>query len=204
MFHGCYTGNVSVRPAPLPVSGSCSAGITGTNEIKPIDPRLLDLLHAITQTLETSRPFHIVSGYRSPVTNARLRANGGLNTGVARHSLHMDGKAADIRVPGTALAALRPVATRVKKGGVGYYPALQFVHVDTGRVRYWQGAAVRRQASRSSTCGTRRQSKSESRPGPRASTAARARAAASRSPATSTCWHTGANGRRYCEPRVSM
>jgi uncharacterized protein YcbK (DUF882 family) len=107
------------------------------NEIKPIDPKLLDLLHELGGTLETDQPFHIISGYRSSQTNAMLRERGGRQTGVASHSLHMDGKAIDIRVPGVKLDYLRGAARSLKLGGVGYYPASNFVHVDTGRVRYW-------------------------------------------------------------------
>jgi uncharacterized protein YcbK (DUF882 family) len=107
------------------------------NEVKPIDPHLLDLLHELGGTLETDRPFHIISGYRSPHTNALLRERGGASTGVAPHSLHMDGRAIDIRIPGVKLDDLRAAARSLKLGGVGYYPASNFVHVDTGRVRFW-------------------------------------------------------------------
>jgi uncharacterized protein YcbK (DUF882 family) len=107
------------------------------NEIKPIDPKLLDLLHELHGTLEVDQPFHIISGYRSPATNAMLRARGGEHTGVASGSLHMVGQAIDIRVPGVGLDNLRAAARSLKLGGVGYYPSSNFVHVDTGRVRYW-------------------------------------------------------------------
>jgi uncharacterized protein YcbK (DUF882 family) len=105
-----------------------------TDEVKPIDLQLLDLLRAIGAELETSEPFHIISGYRSPATNAYLHR---LSEGVATHSLHLDGKAADIRVPGRDLSLVRRVALRLQGGGVGYYPSANFVHVDVGRVRYW-------------------------------------------------------------------
>ena len=107
------------------------------NEVKPIDPRLLDLLHELGGTLEVDAPFHIISGYRSPATNAMLRERGGAHTGVATQSLHMVGKAVDIRVPGVKLDDLRAAAGSLKLGGVGFYPTSNFVHVDTGRVRYW-------------------------------------------------------------------
>lgn len=107
------------------------------NEIKPIDPKLLDLLHELSGTLETDQPFHIISGYRSPNTNTMLRDRGGAHTGVASHSLHMVGQAIDIRVPGVTLDHLRGAARSLKIGGVGYYPDSNFVHVDVGRVRYW-------------------------------------------------------------------
>jgi uncharacterized protein YcbK (DUF882 family) len=107
------------------------------NAVKPIDPRVYDLLHELGGTLETDQPFHIISGYRSPHTNALLRERGGASTGVASHSLHMVGQAIDIRVPGVKLDHLRNAATSLKIGGVGFYPDLNFVHVDVGRVRYW-------------------------------------------------------------------
>jgi uncharacterized protein YcbK (DUF882 family) len=108
-----------------------------TNQEKPIDPKLFDLLHELSKELGTETPFHIISGYRSPVTNAMLRERGGAHTGVATNSLHMVGKAIDIRVPSVKLKNLREAAASLKRGGVGYYPSSDFVHVDTGRVRYW-------------------------------------------------------------------
>jgi len=107
------------------------------NESRPIDPHLFDLLHELSGTLETDQPFHIISGYRSPATNTLLRESGGSHSGVASGSLHMIGKAIDIRVPGVKLDHLRGAARSLKLGGVGYYPSSNFVHVDTGRVRYW-------------------------------------------------------------------
>lgn len=107
------------------------------NEIRPIEPGLLDLLHELGGTLGTDRPFHVISGYRSPRTNQMLRTRGGASTGVASHSLHMVGQAIDIRVPGVKLQHLRDAARSLKIGGVGYYPDLDFVHVDVGRVRAW-------------------------------------------------------------------
>lgn len=104
------------------------------NEIKPIDPGLLDLLVQIKYRLDTAEPFHVISGYRSPVTNAMLHAK---SEGVAVHSLHLKGKAIDIAVPGRSLAELRGAALAQRGGGVGYYPQSGFVHVDTGRVRFW-------------------------------------------------------------------
>lgn len=107
------------------------------NEVKPIDPTLLDLLHELGGTLDVDAPFHVISGYRSSVTNAMLRERGGSHTGVASKSLHMVGRAIDIRVPGVKLDHLRSAATSLRLGGVGFYPSSNFVHVDTGRVRYW-------------------------------------------------------------------
>jgi uncharacterized protein YcbK (DUF882 family) len=105
-----------------------------TNEIKDIDTGLLDLLFAIHNELETQQPFHIISGYRSADTNAFLRDH---STGVAEHSLHLVGKAIDIRTPGRDLRVLHKTAVALKGGGVGFYPKSDFVHVDVGRVRYW-------------------------------------------------------------------
>ena len=107
------------------------------NAVKPIDPNLLDLLFQLNGALGTDQPFHVISGYRTPETNAMLQERGGSHSGVATHSLHIDGKAIDIRVPGIKLEHLRDVANSLRIGGVGFYPASNFVHVDTGRVRYW-------------------------------------------------------------------
>ncbi|HVN27830.1 MAG TPA: DUF882 domain-containing protein [Candidatus Binataceae bacterium] len=104
------------------------------NEVKPIDPALLDLLFGIHHRLETSQPFQIICGYRTPKTNAMLRFR---SEGVAAHSLHLDGKAIDICIEGRSLANLRRAAISMFGGGVGYYPRTGFVHVDTGRIRYW-------------------------------------------------------------------
>jgi uncharacterized protein YcbK (DUF882 family) len=105
-----------------------------TDEQHDIDPRLLDLLCDLRLRLDTHEPLQIISGYRSVKTNAILHAN---SNGVAEHSLHMDGKAVDIRIPGRALSLLRKTALSMKGGGVGYYPSSDFVHVDVGRVRSW-------------------------------------------------------------------
>src|SRR5262245_55936068 len=107
------------------------------NQVKAIDPNLLDLLFELNGVLGTDQPFHVISGYRTPQTNAMLQERGGAHSGVATHSLHIDGKAIDIRVPGIRLEHLRDSAKSLKLGGVGFYPASNFVHVDTGRVRYW-------------------------------------------------------------------
>jgi uncharacterized protein YcbK (DUF882 family) len=107
------------------------------NQVKPIDPALLDLLFELNGVLGTDQPFHVISGYRTPETNAMLQERGGSHSGVASHSLHIDGKAIDIRVPGIRLEHLRDTAKSLRIGGVGFYAASNFVHVDTGRVRYW-------------------------------------------------------------------
>ncbi len=105
-----------------------------TGEIAPVDPGLLDLLHDLSRRVGTSSPFHVISGYRSPATNATLRTR---SRNVARHSLHMAGKAVDIRLPGCGLGSLRQAALDLKRGGVGFYPGSNFVHLDVGRVRFW-------------------------------------------------------------------
>ena len=99
-----------------------------------MDTKLLDLLHLLHAKLDSKQPFHIISGYRSPKTNAMLHNT---TAGVAKKSLHMQGKAIDINLPGTELAMLKKAAMRERAGGVGYYPASNFVHVDSGRVRHW-------------------------------------------------------------------
>jgi len=100
----------------------------------PIDPALVDELYMVHAALGTEEPLHILSGYRTPQTNARLRKR---SIGVAKYSLHMEGKAADIYVPGVKTLALQQAALALEVGGVGYYSASGFVHVDTGRVRHW-------------------------------------------------------------------
>ncbi len=105
------------------------------NMVKPIDVRLLDLLYALDRKLETRQPFHIICGYRSPATNDYLREH---TAGVAKHSMHMQAKAVDIRIPGCRLVALQRTALALRDGGVGIYPVSEFVHVDVGRVRQWQ------------------------------------------------------------------
>lgn len=104
------------------------------NKVAQMDPELLLLLTQLNDKLENSRELHIISGYRSPESNAKLHAASG---GVARRSLHMDAKAIDIRLPGKDLKMLHKAAMSLQGGGVGYYASSQFVHMDTGRVRYW-------------------------------------------------------------------
>jgi uncharacterized protein YcbK (DUF882 family) len=108
-----------------------------TGVVNPIDTQLLDLLHDLALKLDVNKPFHVISGYRSPKTNAMLAKN---SSGVAKHSLHMDGLAVDIRLPGRDLSSLHRAALSMKAGGVGYYPVSDFVHVDVGRVRQWTGS----------------------------------------------------------------
>jgi len=105
-----------------------------TDDIHPIDPALLDQLYDLKQTLDINKPFHIVSGYRSPFTNAQLRKH---SLGVAEHSLHMQGRAIDIRIEGVQTKTIRNAALSMARGGVGYYPRNNFVHLDTGEFRTW-------------------------------------------------------------------
>lgn len=105
-----------------------------SGEIHPIDPRLLDLMAGVHRRFGTKGAIHIISGYRSPATNAMLAS---ATDGVAHNSLHMTGKAVDIRIPGASVRTIGKAARAMKAGGVGMYPASGFVHIDTGRVRVW-------------------------------------------------------------------
>jgi uncharacterized protein YcbK (DUF882 family) len=105
-----------------------------SDQIHHMDPHALDIIAAVHRKCEARGPVHIISGYRSPATNAWLRSVSG---GVARHSLHMQGQAIDIRLPGHSVHNVGRAAMSLRAGGVGMYPASDFVHVDTGRVRYW-------------------------------------------------------------------
>jgi len=107
-----------------------------TGETHPIDPHLLNMLHLLHLKMDSRREFHVISGYRSPQTNAQLNSK---SSGVAKRSLHMQGMAIDIRLPGNALADLRNAALSLQTGGVGYYPGSDFIHIDTGHVRQWHG-----------------------------------------------------------------
>lgn len=105
-----------------------------TNEIHAIDPGLLDILFDLQHLAGTGRPFHVISGYRSPKTNEMLRET---SSGVAQHSMHLVGRAIDIRLEAFPTARLGEMARSLGRGGVGFYRVSDFVHVDTGRVRSW-------------------------------------------------------------------
>jgi uncharacterized protein YcbK (DUF882 family) len=107
------------------------------DKVRAIDPKVFDTLYMIQRMTGAARPFEVVSAYRSPLTNFTLLLEGD-GTGVARRSLHMDGKAVDIRLPGVHLAHLNKAAVQLGYGGVGYYPGSGFLHVDTGDVRRWR------------------------------------------------------------------
>jgi uncharacterized protein YcbK (DUF882 family) len=105
-----------------------------TGDQHPIDPLLLDVLFGLRQKAGGKGTYEIISAYRSPNTNTMLRDRGGA---VAQRSLHMDGKAIDVRLPGVPTKRLRELALGMQAGGVGYYQRSDFIHVDTGRVRFW-------------------------------------------------------------------
>jgi uncharacterized protein YcbK (DUF882 family) len=107
-----------------------------TGSVGLIDPQLFELLHRVRGLLGTeSAVYEVISGYRCPETNDRLRTTRG--GGVARRSLHMEGRAIDVRLAGVPLKELRDAAMSLQAGGVGYYEQERFVHLDTGRVRHW-------------------------------------------------------------------
>ncbi len=110
-----------------------------TGEVGSMDPQLFDLLHRVQATLggraASLSAYEVISGYRCPATNSHLKQTRG--GGVAKRSLHMEGRAIDVRLPGVPLAELRDAARSLQAGGVGYYPRDGFVHLDTGRPRHW-------------------------------------------------------------------
>ena len=105
-----------------------------TEAVFPIDPLVLDRLYRLQAQAGSREAYQVISGYRSPTTNAALRVR---SSGVAEHSLHMEGRAIDVRLPGVDTARLAVLARRQGLGGVGFYRVSDFVHVDTGRVRIW-------------------------------------------------------------------
>jgi uncharacterized protein YcbK (DUF882 family) len=105
-----------------------------TGDVHPIDLRLLDLLHLLQRKVKSQSPYQVISGYRSPATNAKLASVG---HGVARRSYHMKGMAIDVALEDRKLTSLRDSALVLRAGGVGYYPKPGFVHVDVGPVRSW-------------------------------------------------------------------
>jgi uncharacterized protein YcbK (DUF882 family) len=106
-----------------------------TGETQNMDIKLLDLLYSIQLIRDTSKPFQVVSGYRSPKTNEMLRRR---SEGVAKNSFHLKARAIDINLPGTELKDLKKLAKFLQRGGVGYYPKSGFMHIDTGPIRYWK------------------------------------------------------------------
>lgn len=107
-----------------------------TGEVKKIDTALLDKLFILHNRLGAKAPFQVISGYRSPKSNSMLHAR---SSGVAQKSMHLQGKAIDIRLQDTGLQNIHKAALAMNSGGVGYYPSSQFVHIDTGKNRHWMG-----------------------------------------------------------------
>ena len=105
-----------------------------TGDIHPVDPGVLDILADLRLLADRDEPFEVICGYRSPQTNAMLRHH---STGVAEHSLHLQGRAIDVRLPGVPTERLRDLALRMGRGGVGFYAASDFVHLDNGPLRHW-------------------------------------------------------------------
>lgn len=105
-----------------------------TDQQHPIDLHTLDFLGLVSSRLGSNNEIHVISGYRSPEYNDHLLS---LGRKVAKHSLHMEGRAIDIRIPGTNLSALKRAALSFRLGGVGYYPSADFVHIDSGKFRAW-------------------------------------------------------------------
>ncbi|MGW8272322.1 MAG: YcbK family protein [Thermodesulfovibrionales bacterium] len=106
-----------------------------TGEVAQMDTGLLELLYTLKDHLAVDEPFHVVSAYRSHSTNEYLRRR---NRRVAKNSMHLYGKAVDIRIPGCKITALRDAALELQRGGVGYYRRSNFVHVDVGPLRQWR------------------------------------------------------------------
>lgn len=105
-----------------------------TGEATEINPELLDLLHDLRNEIGPEATFEVISAYRSPETNEMLRS---ASSGVAKNSQHVRGNAIDVRLRGTRITALRDTAVQMQRGGVGFYPKSDFVHIDTGPVRTW-------------------------------------------------------------------
>ena len=105
-----------------------------TGEIHPIDPGVLDILFDLRTLVNREEPYQVICGYRSPATNALLRSR---TSGVAEHSLHVQGRAIDVRLAGFATARLHEMALQMRRGGVGFYAKSDFVHLDNGAVRSW-------------------------------------------------------------------
>ncbi len=105
-----------------------------TQDVYPIDPRVLDILFDLRSLVGADAPYHVISGYRSPRTNAALRSR---SSGVAEHSFHLQGRAIDVRLEGFSTRRLHDFALQMRRGGVGFYAQSDFVHLDSGPVRFW-------------------------------------------------------------------
>ncbi|SFP27688.1 Uncharacterized conserved protein YcbK, DUF882 family [Tranquillimonas alkanivorans] len=104
------------------------------NQVKPIDARTVDIMSAAHNMMDVNEPYMLISGYRSPETNAMLRRR---SSGVAKNSLHLQGQAADLRMKSRSVAQMARAAQACNAGGVGRYTSSNFVHMDCGRVRSW-------------------------------------------------------------------
>ncbi len=104
------------------------------DQVRAFDVNVLDQFYAMQLQMGLRSPVHVISAYRSPTTNSRLSTN---TRGVARNSYHMQAMAMDVRLPGGRISDLYRVARSLGAGGVGYYPHANFVHIDSGPVRYW-------------------------------------------------------------------
>jgi len=133
-FEGIYYCNGDYVAGALKIINHILRDIR-TGDVKVIDRSLLDLISMISIKLNPKEPFHVISGYRSAMTNNLLRKRG---KGAAKNSYHLKGQAVDIRLPGYKTSVLRRAAYELKSGGVGYYPISRFVHIDIGPVRYWK------------------------------------------------------------------
>lgn len=133
MLEICYCRNGVYRPEAMRQINHLLRDHR-TGDIEAIKARLLDVLCALARTLDTSEPYHIISGYRSPATNSMLHRK---SRRVARRSFHTLGMAVDIRVPGIDTISLHSKALKLQAGGVGYYPESDFIHLDCGPVRHW-------------------------------------------------------------------
>jgi uncharacterized protein YcbK (DUF882 family) len=105
-----------------------------TGDVYPIAPATLDILADLRALAASDAPYEVICGYRSAHTNALLREH---SHGVAEHSLHLKGRAIDVRLPGVATARLRDLALNMARGGVGYYAQEDFIHLDNGALRHW-------------------------------------------------------------------
>lgn len=105
------------------------------NEAIAMQHELYEKMHYLQQLFSTNKPLYVISGYRCPNSNAAMRH---LSHNVAENSLHTQGRAVDIRIPGVSHRDLHKAALAMRSGGVGYYPKDGFIHIDTGRVRQWQ------------------------------------------------------------------
>ncbi len=128
-----YKRNGELVPEALSVINTFLSDFR-TGDVADMDPHLLDLIYDLREATGSESTYEVISAYRSPETNELLRGRSG---GVAKNSLHLQGKAIDLRLTDIELSRLRDTAIAMQRGGVGYYASSNFVHIDTGRVRRW-------------------------------------------------------------------